>query len=97
MFGAGGLNQISVGKGCLVLPAVWGCQGSIWLVVKGPGLKWLSGVPSAAVLIGPSVPVLEEGAAPHHSEWDTGFIHIGGCPGVTASGMEKEAEKQYSW
>lgn len=63
-------------------------------MVKGPGLKWLSSVPSAAVLIGPSVPVLEEGAALPHSEWDAGFICVGGGLRVTATGTREEAENK---
>lgn len=66
-------------------------------MVKGLGLKWLSGVPSAAVLIGPSVPVLEEGTALQHSDWDTGFICVGGGLRVTATGMQEEAENKYWW
>lgn len=47
MFGAVWLNKIGVGKGCLVVKDVLRCQGSIWSVVKGLGLKWLSCILSA--------------------------------------------------
>lgn len=47
VFGAGWLNKICVGKGCVVVKDVLGCQGSIWCVLKGPGLRRLSRILSA--------------------------------------------------
>lgn len=57
MFGAVWLNKMSVGKGCLVVKDVLGCQGSIWSVVKGPGRARLSRIASALTSF-PCAPIL---------------------------------------